>query len=315
MESKVFPNLISGHQIGENHYHIDMFYQEEPTSDIPIIVFSLTENDYVKNPDDHGLSGGQMVKEAFQNLARVSVVLTPVSSGEATILVAENQEYAAEKLLDKTFLMAAAAELKAEKILVGIPVRGTILIGNQASEESVALFEQKLNALYNSYSNSQISALVYVVEQGVISATYHARSANSVATEDISFPASYQWTSSKVTLFESLYNVKLFLSADSIDDFINGMFGSILKTLLAHVGQPHFNGTLEIQSELGKPGKNQAMNNAVEKFFHKLTNNSRVLSIIKKSDAEIKISFIHGEDFRQGDVHKKIITHLSNSQK
>ena len=312
MDVKVFPSLTTLNQDAKNRYHIDMFYDEDQLAQAPIITFITEQDQHIRDPEELGLSGGQLVKTAFGNLAAIEVPLQDSGPNESRLLYADNKKHAAEKILDRTFLQTAAVELGATEIMVAIPVRDAILICNAQSSEGVALLQQKLNTLFSDFSRSQLSRTIFRIQEGNIIGSETASNDSPLPTLEEKYPEGYEQRVSKLRLFEETYNMKLLVAAPEVDTFLNGVFVSLVMVIQEHAGKKHFNGTIEIHAEAKKPLKNETAIAAVKDFFGNLPSNPFVKAALRKGQQKVKISFLFGEDFQKGDVHKKIVTHLSH---
>ena len=315
MKTKVYPSIRLLDGTKEEPYYIDMFYQEDMDDNVPVITFISEENKEVGDLDDFGVSGTQLVKNALNNLKSVELNWPKPSAENEYIILIENQKYASEKILDKDFLKSAATELQAEKILVGIPVRDSLLICDAHNEGSVEAFKQKLVQLFNDFSRHQTSSLIFLINDGIIESTQTVPIEHVDAKFSQNFPSSYEEQVSKMKIFGALYNVKMLLSAADIEDFQSGMFISICNAISENINKENFNKTIEIQAEHNKPEKNKTNSVIIEKFFERLPDNPQIRSLIKRANDPIKIAFIFGVDFRNGDVHQKIITYLPNQNK
>lgn len=310
MNSKFFPYL-KPIAAKENLYYIDLFFEENSKEKVPIITFVSEDDKHIESLDDHGLSGSQLVKNSFKNLIDVEVDWVRQDYGDDCILSIENDKFASEKILDKSFLQKAAAQLNTNRIKVAVPVRNAILICDANKETSVKILNRELHKLYNDFSREMISRLIFEVEDGIIkSADMEEVSLEELKTiEDI--PASYRVDATKSKLFGELYNIKLMAGADNMEDFQNGIFHSIQKTIIGNVNKKDFNQTIEILSEIKRPEMNAENVLAIQDFFARLKANPVIKKMVKNVKKPLKVSFMFSADFRNGDTHKKIITFLN----
>lgn len=310
MNRNIFPSLKILDTTGKKPYYLDMFYQESTHQELPVITFISEDKEVVHSLEDIGLTGSELVKEAFQNLRNVNVDLDLYLRKDGPLfLEISNKSFAAEKILDKDFLKNVARRLDASVIKVAIPVEDAILVCPSDDPVAEAQLEYRLSELYNDFSRRQISKEIYLVEDGVI------KSAETLVVNfsDISvksYPASYNERIIKSKLFNDIYNVRLSVQAQQVDDLKNGLFLSILKILSDNVNKD-FNGTIEIQGSKSLLNKDEGTVKEVKDFFAKLKLNPSVISLMHKHYKEVKITFLFLEDFQKGNVHNKIITILN----
>lgn len=310
MNSKFFPYLrtVTGN---ESMYHIDLFFEENVKEQLPIITFISEDDQKIGDLEEHGISGSELVKTSLNNIRALELPYVKYKYGCESILVIENQKHASEKILDKEFLRNAAIHLNATKIKVAVPVRNSILICDADRDESVAILNEQLHKLYNDFSREMISRLIFEVEDGIIKSAI----IKEVVVKEIDwskeFPESYEETITKLKLFGELYNIKLMVGADNIEDFQNGLFLSIQKVISTYKTEKDFNGTIEILTIIDKPEKNRSNMRTMKEFLMKLANNPMIIKLIGNHSDKIKLTFMFSEDFRNGDHHKKLTTFLN----
>ena len=142
METKIFPSIKTLTQGDHKAYHIDMYYGEDFQGKVPVITFTA-DDQTIQEAEDFGLTGPQLVKTAFENLRNVMISFQNPSEQNGHIIKIEKQAHASEKILDREFLIAAANALKAQRILVGVPVKDSILIADADNTERVATLHRK----------------------------------------------------------------------------------------------------------------------------------------------------------------------------
>ncbi len=311
MNMRLYPSLSLPDNSLPELYHINMFYDETDKEKLPIITFVNDIDEPVSDIEELGLTGSELVKEAFKNLKSVDLNWQTISQNGATLLEIDNQRFAAEKILDKEFMKTAANLLKAEEIAVGLPVQDTIICCKADDEAAINILNEKIITLFNDFSRKQIAKWIFYVKDGGI-IKKEAASEKEVKIQAIqSFPDGYEKNISKIGLFGSLYMIKVVVSAGNIEELMNGMFADLHNILLKEKRSPDFNGTIEFQSAVDQPRKSKTAVAALGNFFQKLPENPTLQRLFKGIDKSISVTFLFGTDFQSGDVHKKFKTTFS----
>jgi len=307
MKELVLPQIMQS-KGSENLYNLDLCYIEDEQNIPPKITFVISENEVVKSLDSLEISGSELVKHSFKNLSKIEINYKDATICEKGLLYFD-QKYASEKILDKTFSENIAKELGANKLLVSLPARDSLLIcaaDNSKASESLILKSQKI---YNDFSKEPISLLVFTIEQGSIKSAYSpALSSDTILNETISF-GSYTEDISKVKLFEDLYNYRIVVSADKIEDLQNGLFHTVLKLIKENRYKANFEKGIEIISSGDLIKKNRINTNNIRLLLDKIEQNHNTDSN-QSTEKPIKLSFQFHKDFQNGNSHYKIIKHL-----
>ena len=289
-------------------YQIDLCYLENSSHNPPSITFIEQGEKPILDPEPLGMTGSELVKVSFGNLFKIDIPIDFDDSPNDNLLALINSEFAAEKILDKEFLNLAAQKLKADTIKVAIPVRGSILICDSTDAEALKKLNIQLHRLYNDFSREPLSNLIFKIKDGDIISAETLEIPTSKLNEINENYGSYKEECTKAKLFQDLYNLRLVVEAEMIEDLQNGMFYSVLNLIKKHQSDRNFNRSIEVI--LGGDGieKNKDNEGKIHYLLDKILEKIKSQNIsIKES---IKISFIFTVDFRNGDNHNKIIKHI-----
>ena len=306
--STFFPQL-STVSANASSYHIDLYYTEDTTVNAPIITFVNEANDKISSPSDVGISGSDLVKTSFEKLKAVDVPIIVGQGGIAHCIYIENMPYAAEKILDKNFMHKAGQALESHSLKVAIPVRGAILICKATEKDVIDEINQEVHRLFQDFSREQITKLIFHMEEGIIeSAEEIPIDYRKTVIKPIN-AGTYTEQITKTKLFGSLYSIRVSAAAANIEDLQNGLFHCIQQVIIAHGRSTDFSNSIEVFSDYDQPKLTKENLDAIVQFFSKLNENSMINNIPKSNP--IKVSFLFGENFRNGEAHKKIITILN----
>ena len=315
MKNHFFPCLSTLDHTRSEPYHISLCYDEHEMKNLPVITF-VSENEGSPEPilhlEEYEISGSQLVKSALTNLNDIKLKWDRLESDSSPVLIANNHRYASEKILDKAFLKAAAEQLAAEEILVGIPVQGTIFCCDASDADAVATVNDKVVALYNDFSLKQITKLLFTIKDGIIVSKKESKETTKKIELLTGFPKNFEEKSTKINLFGSLYTMQVLVSADNMDDLVSGMFISVHNILLKNRYDSNFNGMIAFQTVPGEPKKSRINANILQKYFDRIVENPTIKKLCSSVKEPVKLTFIFGEDYQTGDLHKKYKISLSN---
>ena len=129
----------------------------------PIIMYGVDNGEYMEYSQSKNEDEDKKTKEqAIRNLESIEVLIQVQEMQGFKIAVAEH-EYAAEKILDKTFMKKLASDLGSNSIVVGIPMKGfmaAVAKGKGEANLYGAIVQQYQNAQTYPISNS----LYYVID-------------------------------------------------------------------------------------------------------------------------------------------------------
>ena len=304
----MYPRIHAPNRETAQQFSLDLFYSENADEQLPVITFQ-SESKRVVHPTDVGLSGGELVKQAFRNLAQREVNLTEHPAGDGVLLVAENQPLAAEKILDKEFLRSVGERLGSERLLVGIPAGDYLFIARQDHAVSAELLHRRVGQLFLDYAQRPISRFLFLINDGVIVGTEAGKF--STASYASAHPEGYEGSTTRINLFGARYQLKIMGAAEDIGTFLNGLLGAVVDGIRDHIGNRDFDGTLELQSAIQQPGNDRTIRRRVDAFLHELPDHPRVRAALRSSSRTLRVSYLAGEDFQRGDLHKKTTIHLN----
>ena len=307
MPSNLLPYLLPVKD-SKGLYNIDLCFLEEIQQLPPKITFVTQDKESIATLDKLGISGSELVKQSFENLSKIKLESHEAEKNEKGVLI-YNKEFASEKILDKAFTKEVADSLDTKKILVSIPVRDSILICDgmdKAAEENLTLESQKL---YNDFGKEAISSLVFILEDGVITSARSPKSSLDKLENLKSNSGSYTAKVTKTKLFQELYNFRIMVEAQKIEDLQNGLLFTILELIKDCYSDSNFNNTIEIITTTDSIDKSREQVQKVRNLFDRVS--EKYNSLYSKRNEPIKLSFFFSKDFVKGNNHKKIIKYLN----
>ena len=306
----MYPVIKAPDRQTRRQFHLDLFYTDNDAAQLPVITFESADKKPIVDPDEHGITGGEMVKRAFRNLAAEALALTTREVNGTTLLVADGHLNATSKILDKAFLREAADKLGTARIAIGLPVSDCILIVPADDYDAIDALEQTIYEYFTDYTRTPISTLVYIVEDGTIVDT-GVTEERKVEVAERALPEGFDSNVFTTKLFGALYNIKMIVGADTPRAFKNGILISLVNALQEHIGNDDFNGTIELHSEVGRPGKSKEQRKDIGRFLSSLSDQPNIKAVLERGDKKVKLDFLFGEDFQRGDVHHKLSIQLS----
>lgn len=142
---------------------------ESPPAELPIIVcgidgestFGMIRREALDKPAEDAM------RDALANLATEQVESEAVQVGELDLLVITGSFYAAEKLLDRAFMLELHARLDAEILAVAVPTRGLLLVTIADLEPAqIARFVALARLRHDEGGGRAISPAVMLVSDG-----------------------------------------------------------------------------------------------------------------------------------------------------
>ena len=256
------------------------------------------------------MRGSELIRTAFSNLKKINLNWQFVEEENTQFLMAEGHPYAAEKILDRNFMATAAEQLSSSKLAIGIPCRGIILAANANEEDSRAKLESLIFQYFNDVSKTQVSDLIYVVENGQITDFQIIKKVkagqNALTTKPkIEFPIGFQHHLSTIKIMTGRLYYKAMVSAPKIKILLEGCYQIILKVLQENGYNPNFTGHVELQTIPLKFKKTEVAQDAVNAFFGRLASSSILLQWAKQLRKDLTISLIFGEDYQKGAFENK----------
>ncbi len=139
----------------------------------PVVAYGNDRGAFVEYPlatsEDSFTQELDEIREIAMNNLRdiqANMVLTKVA--EMEVLIVEDCEYAAEKILDPTFLLRVQQKLGTDEILVGIPSHGCFLAIDHRKLEHVTSFLFILSKYYEDAPGNAISKHGFLIKDGAI---------------------------------------------------------------------------------------------------------------------------------------------------
>lgn len=129
----------------------------------PILMYGEDKGEYVTYSQSQGAVEDRKIKdEAIRNLENLNIDYDIQEMGGAKIMMCQH-EYAAEKILDKTFMKKIGKELGSSAIVVGIPMKGFMAVVAKGKGEA-NLYGAVLNQYKNPETYPISNSLYYVVD-------------------------------------------------------------------------------------------------------------------------------------------------------
>ncbi len=290
-------------------YHLDMVYSDDISSKIPVIAFTkLDENKVVNDIEEIDLRGSELVRNAFKNLKSLSLRWSRFKNEGVEYLFVDNNDFAAEKILDKSFLKEAEELLSTKELLICIPCRGAIFCCAATDLESRSLLEEKVDENFNDFSKHPVSNHLYLIEEGIIKKVLMVQSSHKSRKIKVEQSDTFSFSVVKMTLFQELFTIKVMVEADSMKSLTNELFKVIYNVLIEYGSEKGFNGSISIQSAENKPVKNGTNVKLLKEFYDRLQANGKIKSLSLAMSEKLKLSFQFGVDFNKGDSNNKYTT-------
>ncbi|HEY3803427.1 MAG TPA: hypothetical protein VGL61_12500 [Kofleriaceae bacterium] len=142
---------------------------DDAPSDLPIVVcgidgestYGMLRREALPKPPERALD------EAIANLESEAVQCEEIAIGDTPILVISGSFYAAEKLLDRTFMRSLHRTLAAELLAAATPARGCLLVAALVDEPvAIARFSGLARTRYDEAGGRSISPAVVLISDG-----------------------------------------------------------------------------------------------------------------------------------------------------
>ena len=131
----------------------------------PIVMYGEDVGGSISFSPSEGREADEAQKSAaLENLRNIQISYSTQDFDGIKIAIIEH-EYAAEKILDPSFLLGLSKDLESEEIAIGIPMKGIMIAAPKASARNV------LGATINGYENSRtypVSKSIFLVSGGEI---------------------------------------------------------------------------------------------------------------------------------------------------
>lgn len=171
--SKIFPILKPGDWNALAHSAHRVLVGSESSPQLVIgYGYNLSTSFLFLTKDDLKNQGIQEIhEEAMKNIEEYSVKIEQSNHLPEPILLASGDDFSAEKLLSKSFLIEAQNKLGAEELVVSIPRRRCMMIGNRNSSKQTLEMFTKLHLIAwneDNYGNAQIYNGLFIAKNGEI---------------------------------------------------------------------------------------------------------------------------------------------------
>ena len=171
--SKIFPILKPGNWNGLKYSAHRIILGDENDPQLVIAYgYNLPSSfSFLTVKDLERKSLEEIHEEAKNNIEEHQVKIEKLERLPDPILLASGDDFSAEKLLSKSFLLEAQNQLEAEELLISIPRRRCMMIGNRkSSKETLEMFAKLHLAAWNedNYGNAQIFNGLFIAKDGNI---------------------------------------------------------------------------------------------------------------------------------------------------
>ncbi len=169
---RLMPSLRAREQVELDEIVWRPVLADDAPTDLPIIVcgidgentFGMIRRDVLDRDSD------ELVAEALANLADEEFDTEVLLADEMVIVVVSGSFYAAEKLLDREFMLTLHGELRAPLLAVATPARGLLLVtADFAEPKHLARFVGLAKLRYDDGGGRAISPTVMLVSNGRVS--------------------------------------------------------------------------------------------------------------------------------------------------
>ena len=167
--SRLMPSLRDRRSVELDELVWHSLLPEAAPADLPIVVcgidgestFGMIRREALDRPADEAMT------EALRNLEAEQVEIEEMRVGEVSLLVVSGSFYAAEKLLDRAFMIRIHDRLRADLLAVAVPTRGLLLVAAADLEPAqIARFAALARLRHDEAGGRAISPMVMVVEGG-----------------------------------------------------------------------------------------------------------------------------------------------------
>jgi len=298
------PNLTID-QKSSKLYHLDLVHNENAKGHIPIITFlDLKKNELILNPEELDIKGSELVKDAFQNLNQIDVEWVQEKINSILFLRAEHQQIGSEKILDRAFLTTAQNILKTDSLAIAIPNKGTIYCCD-CEADAVSTMEDIVSSSFNSYQNTPLSNCIYIVSDGIITDIFEVDFNDELAYQEVTKSENFDYSITKMSIYQELFSIKILIGCNDFNELYEKLQQVIKNSLAEYGNKVGFNGSINLQSEEGKPEKTDQNIKALFSYFDRLKNDPILTNFTTKDGKKISIHFQFGIDFNQGNINNK----------
>jgi len=254
----------------------------------PILMYGVDNGSFMEYSQSNGDDEDKQIKEqSIKNLENLDVPYQVQEMQGFKIAMAQH-EYAAEKILDKSFMKRIAADLGTNSIVVGIPMKGFMAAVAKGSGEA-----KLYGAIVQQYQNAEtypISDAMYYVVDGEIEMMGGNHKSNSATNENEVFEVSGRNDSRGKLGFVAKVGNK---SEDELANQIQTAFQNIL--LHGMKDAKNFNGKIDFHISPTLNALTPSLEERLKKMAKNISERGAVQIMGGLSGEEFKVRFFHGE--------------------
>lgn len=255
----------------------------------PIIMYGIDKGDYMEYSQSVGNEEDEKIKQqAISNLQNLEVHFE-VQKMEGFNIALCQHEYAAEKIIDKTFMKRIGVDLGSNSIVVGIPMKGFLVAVAKGKGE-----ENLYGAVKKQYENAQtypISNSLYYVVNGEIEMMGTEGSSGKIGDENSIMEISGKNDSRGKVGFVAKVGHK---TEDELANQIQTAFQNII--LLGMKDAKNFNGKIDFHIDPSFNLLSASLEERIKKMAKNISERGAVQLMGGLSGEEFKVRFFYGED-------------------
>jgi hypothetical protein len=313
-KKNIYPILEHIQWQKKDSFNIPLYRVEKMGVEFPLISFVQGDNNgyrIIESTEEIGLTGGELVRASFQNLAKFEVQWVSQKINEATPILYAQATWAAEKILDTAFLIQASQLLGTTRLLVAIPMRGLILATPYTPSDTHMAFRTYVSDCYENMSGLPLSDNLYIIENGKIKGLSMVKPLKPTLEHDHNgsvFVKVKKDISIKILKradAQGLESYAITLGAEDFDDFANASYQIIIDILNKNEDNPNFNGLLEFSILTSWLPQSADFENTLSNFMERLKMQSKLTAAANTLRKDIAITFVRLSDTESGKPHIK----------
>jgi hypothetical protein len=308
INNKILPILENVQFLNRLNFHFPLFATALRNMDFPAISFVLN-SDYdaplfVEDTDDVGLTGSGLVRESFKNLSELPIKWQVQMLNNRPIIAAE-EAWASEKIVDKAFLNQASYLLESEEILVAIPKRGMIVATSAKQMEAVVDFGRYVSECYEDMSSYPLSNALFMIEKGKINGVMSLKPRQEPSLKNaknavvIKVKNNISTRILKKSDNQGVESYVVTLGTQDFRDFVNAAYQIIINILNTNAHNPNFNGLIEFNILSEWLPKSADFENTLTHFLERLKRQSTLTEAAYVLQKDIAITFAHLSDLER----------------
>jgi len=267
----------------ERNFYIEhLFTASKKTS--PIVLYGEDNGEYIAYSPSVSKENDMKLKETALNNLKIIDVPFQIENINGNKFLYSQHEYAAEKILDKEFLIRISEALGSSTILVGIPIKGFLAASIKGKGDS-----DFFNSITNMFDNPQsypISKSLFLIQNGEIEMMTVPKTEKNLSSYSLN------------GVFDD--NDKIGFKVDIANDSEDGIANQIqeaYQSILAKIPEnpKKYNGKINFHLT-----KNINLTDSLEKRIIKIANNISERGAVQIIGAllgeEFKIKFYYGDN-------------------